>query len=76
MAPGVNIPDLVESGQKAPDFIASRTRLNSLKIGERRSLEYTAVAVAAFERCLASTALECSERPYLAVHDINVDFNE
>ena len=34
------------------------------------------MAEAAVEACLAKTALECSESPYLAIQDINVDFKE
>jgi hypothetical protein len=52
------------------------TKLSSLRIGDSRSREYTAVAVAAFDVCLASTAREYSERPYFEVQDMIVDFIE
>ena len=45
-------------------------------MGLKRSLEYTAVAVEAFEAWRARTARECSDSPNFAVHDIRVDFKE
>lgn len=70
------MPDRVLSGWNKPVLIAVNMESISLNTGERRSLEFTAVAVATELTCLANTALLESGMPYFEAQLNTVDFME